>query len=281
MNPFDEPTEESADLTHEVSAKKRGRPKKDVENPFSPAFEDTPVSDGSMSFDSNVSQPDLVQIRRERELAELKRANNHANPNEAPSVNEDLSDRIFANKNITSPKVDESMILSLERAEEIEEELVRKTGRYIESVDNARPGVPYTDRKDERMTHLDQQEFAVPLINRLNINSDGLTIRGGDIFDPGEGAQKAPDRFGTNASSNPNDPRSESFLTCSNKQCAYREGCLRYRLRNRRDNSFPFFPESCRKDGIYISVNDSDYTGYDNFDQIERGATGVTSLPSP
>jgi hypothetical protein len=127
---------------------------------------------------------------------------------------------------------------------------------------------------------LDGITFKVPLINNYNINSDGITVKGGDIFDTGTGAQVSDD-FATNKSANPNDPRSESFMACSNMMCQYREGCLRFRLKNRRANSFPFFPESCRKDGIYISINESDYTGYDHFDVLSRGASNVTKLPNP
>lgn len=279
QNPFDDDEPTAVD----PAKKKAGRPRKTVDmTPFDEGYKEP--ENKPLEFDEEISTPDLVEIRRQRELNAEKDRNNHANPNSAPSVNEELTDRVFSNKNVTSPKMDEDKILDLIRAEEIEEELVRKAGRYIESVDNARPGVPFSDRKDERITNLDHQEFAVPLINRLNINSDGVTIRGGGIFDPGEGAQKptpVPDKFGTNASSNPNDPRSENFLTCSNKMCPYRESCLRYRLKNRRAQSFPFFPESCRKDGIFINVNETNYTGYDNFDQLERGASGVTTLPSP
>ena len=278
MNPFDdiEDTKPSGSSTRGV-----GRPRKTVEKPaltpLDEGYRDPELVNEPLEFNSDLPEPDLAEIRKLREAAELKERNGH-NLTTAPV----LSTNEYKTSTITSPKVDEELILDLIRAEEIEADLVRKAGRYIESVDNVKPGVPYTDRKDERITHLGESEFAVPLINRLNINADGLTIRGGDIFDPGEGAQKPePNPFATNTSSNPNDPRSESFLTCSNKMCAYREGCLRYRLRNRRAQSFPFFPESCRKDGIYVSVNDSEYQGYDPFDQLERGATGVTSLPSP
>lgn len=271
------------------------------ENPFKVTDEfgnigSDPKDDIDISdmFKSELSEEDRASQMREHLMAKAKVDNGHepppsppTHPNTTPNTSTPvpLSDREFksANKD-TSPNVSVDFALDLVRAEEIEAEIVRKGGRYIPGVDDAKAGVPYTTKQDERVSMLDGQVFKVPLINTLNINSDGVTIRGGGIFDPGEGAQPPPvpaSDFKTNKSSNPNDPRSENFLTCSNNQCQYREGCMRFRLKNRRSNSFPFFPESCRKDGIYLSINDSDYTGYDSFDALTRGASNVTRLPNP
>jgi hypothetical protein len=245
---------------------KRGRP---------PANQDISTSESpELIFDAATSAPDLKEVRRLRELAQAVVDNGHVP--EKP-----LSSREFKRSlDITSPNMNLHTSKELVRLEEIEADLVRTKGRYIPNVDDVKPGVPFSSRVDERVSHLDGQTFAVPLISTLNINSDGITIRGGGIFDPGEGAQKKPD-FTTIKSANPHDPSSESFTTCSNKLCPYREGCLRYRLKNRRINTAPFFPEQCRKDGIYISINDTSYSGFDPFDQIERGSSGLTSLPNP
>jgi hypothetical protein len=271
------------------------------DNPFAVADERGNLPDAPPELDiadlfkGEMSEEDRASQMREHLANKVKKDNGHdlppdlppaqPTPSSTPSTQSNtpvpLSDREFKKSlSDTSPNVSEDFSLALVRAEEIEAEIVRKGGRYIPGVDDAKPGVPYTTKQDERVSMLDGQVFKVPLINSLNINSDGVTIRGGGIFDPGEGAQPQSN-FQTNKSANPNDPRSENFLTCSNNQCQYREGCMRFRLKNRRPNSFPFFPESCRKDGIYLSINESDYTGYDNFDTLTRGASNVTRLPNP
>jgi hypothetical protein len=174
------------------------------------------------------------------------------------------------------PEISRQRSAHFQRLEEIENELVKDVGRFIEHVDNAKAGVPYktSEANDpmapfvEGMQNLTAPVFVRPLINELNIRADGFVSEGGVVLDTGAAAQPP-----VLASSNPHDPGSESFMVCINKQCAYREGCLRYRLSNRRDNKFPFHPSECRKDGIYISVNETKFTGYDPFDAVE--ATGV------
>ena len=174
------------------------------------------------------------------------------------------------------PEISRQRSKHFERLEEIENELVKDVGRFIEHVDNAKPGVPYKTSNSndpmapfvEGMQNLTAPVFVRPLINELNIRSDGFVSEGGVVLDTGAAAQPA-----VLSSASPHDPASDSFMVCVNKQCAYREGCLRYRLSNRRDNKFPFHPSECRKDGIYISVNETRFTAFDPFDMVE--ATGV------
>lgn len=281
-NPFDDVPDEET-----VAEKLRSRVKADIakkkteQNPFTehPPVPDA-AADETLVFTGRA--PDLDEVRRLRMAADAKEANGHTLPKREFAKSGTATDLNTPSPNITSPAMTANQALAMERIEEIEAELTRKMGRYIPAIDDVKPGVPYKTEVDERITMLDQQTFAVPLISTLNVNSDGFTVRGGDIFDPGQDAQKAKPvvDYKTNSSANPNDPRSESFLTCNNKSCSYREMCLRYRLRNRRPQSFPFFPESCRADGIYININDSDYTGYDPFETLEYGSV-VSKLPAP
>jgi hypothetical protein len=180
-----------------------------------------------------------------------------------------------------TPKVSRQRAAHFQRLEEIENELIKAKGRYIEHVDDAKAGVPYKqlgpngmgDPYLEGFQTASQPAFVVPLINTLNVRADGYAAAGGLVFDTGANAQPPLKK-----SANPHDPSSESFMVCINKLCSYREGCLRYRMNNRRDNKFPFHPAECRKDGIYISINDTKFSGYDPFATVESG--GIPSANS-
>jgi hypothetical protein len=149
----------------------------------------------------------------------------------------------------------------LSRREEIEAAIVKERGRYIESTDNAKPGVPFSSRGgNEGASH--PYEFAKPL--EIAFRAEGVTL-GGDILDTGEGAQDAPveDR------SDPNNPRSPSYMTCKNGNCQYRMGCLRYRMNNQRTNAAIRFPDECRLEGFYQSIDETNFTGYSPVESIE------------
>lgn len=71
--------------------------------------------------------------------------------------------------------------------------------------------------------------------------------------------------------SDPNDPRDEGFMTCTNNTCPYREGCMRYLMHRKRvKNQGSFFPEECRAEGIYMSKDSSDFQGYESLERLER-----------
>jgi hypothetical protein len=184
----------------------------------------------------------------------------------------------------SSPRVTKKQAVEIARVEEIEAQLAKETGRFIEHVDNAKVGVPFrqNDSNNPNSPMLDgveipfAQTFVRPMINDYAIRSDGFSSEGGKIFDPGEGAA-APQPVIDSA--NPHDPSSKEFIVCANKMCQYREGCLRYRMSNKRTNKFPFHPSECRKDGIYISINDTKFTGFDPFSVVEP-SSNVMSLPS-
>jgi hypothetical protein len=191
-------------------------------------------------------------------------------------VEDDVSiipDQAKTQSEYVTPRVSRQKAAHFGRLEEVENALVKSEGRYISHVDDAKAGVPYkqTNANDPLQPFLEgiqgsEQVFMVPLINQLNIRADGFVSEGGMVLDTGAGAQEA-----VSESANPHEPSSKAFMVCVNKTCNYREGCLRYRLSNRRDNKFPFHPSECRADGIYISINDSKFTGYDPFNVIDAG----------
>jgi hypothetical protein len=200
--------------------------------------------------------------------------------NEENYLEPDIRDNSTTSDYVT-PKVSRQRAAHFQRLEEIENELIKAKGRYIEHVDDAKAGVPYKqlgpngigDPYLEGFQTAAEPAFVVPLINTLNVRADGYAAAGGLVFDTGANAQPPLKK-----SANPHDPSSESFMVCINKLCSYREGCLRYRMSNRRDNRFPFHPAECRKDGIYISINDTKFSGYDPFATVESG--GIPSANS-
>ena len=188
-------------------------------------------------------------------------------------VDEDVSVEVDKPNKPTyiKPEISRQKAAHFQRLEEIEDVLVKTEGRFIDHVDNAKAGVPYkvVESNDPLSPFLEgmqqtEQNFALPLINTLNIRADGFVSEGGRVLDTGTGAQEA-----LNEGANPHDPKSKAFMVCVNKLCQYRQGCLRYRLNNRRDNKFPFHPSECRKDGIYISLDDSKFSAYDPFEMID------------
>lgn len=314
------------DDTPETLSPKRGRPKKEKPADVDPFADNEPTSvddegrptldaiDEQILFGTTPStQADIAKIREDRERREQMIEKGHSpgvTRGNNPPPPQTLIAPVPRNDNPTSPNISADMLLQIQRAEELEAELVRTNGRFIPGSDDARPGVPYKptpvynqeqymNRNVSDTPQLEGVKIVLPLINDLNINALGVPTAEANnpkkrILDTGEGAQAAPimnpelmdhqvydGPNKTIASSNPNDPRSEAFLTCANSMCPHREGCLRYRLKNRRTHSFPFFPESCRKEGIYMPVEGNRFTGYDPFDTLERGSGNITSLPSP
>lgn len=175
--------------------------------------------------------------------------------------------------------IDTKTILDLQRAEEIENELVKTKGRYIESIDNARIGVTIYG---EDNTAPNQTVKSVIFAKQQEPHYIGNGFNTGDgknsPLDTGEGAQKIEEN--TSYEDEINDPRSDNFLTCMNSACKYRETCVRYRLQNKRANKGLFFPEQCRLEGTYISTEDTSFTGYDNMSTIED-KVAPTNLGEP
>lgn len=178
---------------------------------------------------------------------------------------------------VSTPNVPAEVVKSLQRSEEIEAELVRSEGRYIESIDNAKPGRTITGA-------LNSSEEASPLTfaqQEYTFRAEGANVNpdAGNYFDTGSGAQTVEDL--SEVGDDPHDPRSDAFMTCLNNNCNYRSGCLRYRMKaSRTKNAAVFFPEQCRADGTYIALTDSDFTGYGSFESID-GMTAPSSLGVP
>ena len=165
-----------------------------------------------------------------------------------------------------------SLSIEISRNEEVAAEIVRQKGRYIDSVDNAKPGVPFTGRSSNASPST--EGFATPQqftpSPNFQFRADGIELTG-NIFDTGAGAQEPipADNFA------PDDPRSTEFVACANGNCAYREGCLRYRMKNKSLNTFVFFPDACRMDGVYIGIDDTDFTAYSPMNSLESTSTPV------
>lgn len=84
-------------------------------------------------------------------------------------------------------------------------------------------------------------------------------------FDPSVGAQEQEPEVDPDSTS---DPRSENFIVCVSKNCPVKEGCLRYRLNNKREAVQLYYPEECATgNGGYIPLSDHpDFTAYDQVD---------------
>lgn len=179
-----------------------------------------------------------------------------------------------------TPEATQAYVAELSRREEIEAEIIRTKGRYIESVDNARPGVPFNGSHANDFS-VSPMNFVEP--TKREYRADGVDFSG-DIFDTGYGAQAALLSLPSDPedpNSKPfdiNDPRSAEYVTCGNGNCNYREGCLRYRMKSIKPeaNKFVFFPDACRADGIYQSIDQfPGFTGYGTFEP-----TNLTSTPN-
>lgn len=173
--------------------------------------------------------------------------------------------------------LDKELIASLERTEELEAEIVKQNGRYIASVDNVKPGKTIYGEDNTQQT-IGNTIFAEQ--NHVAYRSAGVNTYADDNapLDTGSNAQTteeiAPNDYDIN------DPRSPDFMVCMNSVCRYRESCLRYRLLNKRDNKGLFFPEQCRTDGTYISVDNTEFTAYDSFQQVDD-PSAPSSLGEP
>lgn len=202
----------------------------------------------------------------------------HKAPTPEGSINQEEVNAKSAeqsHKYIGSPAVQRSYVEDMVRREEIEAELIRTEGRFIEGSDDARPGTPFNSNSSNNALDA-PKSFTQPLAYQYR--SDGVDFTG-DILDTGEGAQQpVPHTIDpeTGEKYDTADPRSSEFITCGNGNCPYREHCLRYRMKDMRDNMFVFFPEECRTDGVYVNIDDHpDYRGYGKFE-----ATAISGTPN-
>jgi len=168
-------------------------------------------------------------------------------------------------------QVEPDKVADLQRSEEIEADLVREHGRFLEGSDNAKIGVTIDGRLSTDVMNESPMDFAEQPAGFI---SDGVNTFDDQhiIYDPGASAQKLEDVTPVNIEDR-NDPRHPSFMGCVNSACQYRSTCLRYRMKNKVQNAFPFFPEECRIDGTYISLDDTDFTAYDAIEAIESNVT--------
>ena len=184
-------------------------------------------------------------------------------------------------KTITSPKLTKENLNDMIRAEELAADIVKEKGRFIDGVDNAKAGVtfrgPDPSINPAHLSSLEGMDYNSPLPvhqqqyiqnPKHDMKSDGITLKG--ILDTGAGAQRPEKKVEVSDRDNPESP---SFMVCVNKECRYRENCMRYRLNNQRSMKSVFYPEDCRRDGIFMSVDESDFTAYDPLNILESTAT--------
>ena len=165
-------------------------------------------------------------------------------------------------------KVTDATIAHMVRREEIEAEMIRTKGRVIEGSDNVKAGVTFRDGTSPN-SELSPMDFVDPV--PYNYRADGVDQTGEDrmVLDTGMGAQRPV----VQEIEDTNDPRHPDFMVCGNGNCRYREACLRYRMKEHKTNKAIFFPDACRVDGIFISIDDSDYTGYGAFEPAQLSST--------
>lgn len=207
-------------------------------------------------------RPDVVT-----EASDPEPGDENPDPVEALKLNNSISDEVaVGNSKLVSKesptKVTDETTKIMIRQEEIAAELVRTQGRFIEGVDNAKPGTTFTGAQAnsfnngmspvEFMAQQSQAKQQSQDTTGITVRSDGITFDG--YLDTGAGAQQKTEV--EEIINDPNDPQSDSFITCVNKSCQYRDNCLRYRLSNKRSNKGVFFPETCRIEGIYLPVDD-------------------------
>lgn len=165
-----------------------------------------------------------------------------------------------------SPKVTKDTLENMVRAEEVAADLARTKGVFIDGVDNAKIGVPFKAVESDIPIH----EMPLRYGDQMNIRADGVEFNHMGVLDTGHGAQ-GEDTMPTPADRD--NPASPHYMVCVNKNCRYREHCMRYRMNNKRNMKTVFFPEDCRRDGIFQSVDNSDYEAYDPMNILESTST--------
>lgn len=247
-------------------------------------------------FDSIKS--DDVRKKRTTKAPKAKPKNSTGTGKELPDVNEDPTQGLPAGTNTTSQTEVDSLVAGaagstpvnttgnkpmsvddLTRMEEISNEMVKTEGRFIDGVDNARAGTTIDGRDIAKQgnTHSPNMDLYMSeeeMHGLGKMRADGVILDDNGVLDTGLGAQ-APvpeDQLETELEAQ-HDPTSSLFLTCVNKSCAYRAGCMRYR--KSADKTLPqfvFFPDSCRTEGIYIDIQDHPNIGLAPMEVVEPAA---------
>lgn len=263
--------------------KKRGRPKTVKASPEAESiFNDiTPIPSSERKVQTEYDVDDLfadideLDLRRKAEISQIVDSPNNITQNSPYSKKTNVNDEDVPNghevaqqerNNPGSPKLNNVALEEMKRAEEIAAELRKSSGIFIEGVDNAKPGVPF--RAVEADVH--SPEFPLPHADQRYVRADGIVLDGIGVFDTGDGAQSSE---AMPAPNDRDDPASPHYMVCVNKNCRYREGCMRYRMHNKRDMKTVFFPDTCREDGIYQNIDGNTYEAYDPMHILESNAT--------
>lgn len=271
-------------MTEQQPAKaKRGRPRKETASKQAQELFDTenyiPVEKRAIVTDHDVddlfADIDDTDLRTGKELAReshmIDQDSPYAKRDGDTAVRLEDSDAKPANttpqvNNPGSPKVEGQTLDQMVRAEEIAAELVKTQGRFIEGVDNARVGVPFRAVESD----IAPADMPIPFADQPNVRSDGVVLDNVGVLDTGAGSQTSQLR---ERLAQRDDPSSPNFMVCVNRNCRYRENCVRYRMHNKRDLKTVFYPEDCRRDGIYIDLDDTEFTAYDPMSVIESSST--------
>ena len=180
--------------------------------------------------------------------------NTHTTTVANPSTSEDIATTVLAMK----PKEKPISSLTEEQVRAIAKKENRTKGRYIPNIDDAKPGVTFWQPT------IDNGDLPYKVMN----STPAIDTSTG-ILDTGADAQTKEDI----AIPEMDDPRHVNYMSCMNKSCQFREGCLRYRLHNKKSFKAIFYPEECKETGIYQSINDTDFTAYDPFNNLESKNT--------
>lgn len=266
-----------------MTQQKRGRPRKEqVSKEAEELFPDyVPAEERANKLEHDVDDlfADIDDTDLTSNHEKQRRVTEYAKKNDV-HLNKPVTDEINAvpHKTITSPNLkDNESLNDLIRAEEIAADIVKTKGRFIEGVDNAKPGVtfrgPDASINPVLLNELEGIEYNTPVNPnqfiekpKRDMRADGITLKG--VLDTGIGAQEASPTVNER-----DDPASPNFMVCVNQECRYREHCLRYRLKSERSMKASFYPEDCRRDGIYMNVEESDFTAYPPFNVLESKST--------
>lgn len=250
-----------------VTKREGNRNSKEAEKFFSVRDDDEEITSFEQAQDEDIGRLFAAMESKPRNDSVTKDRKARASTSGyAKRVNED---KIEVNEEIKADADKPTSLQDVIRAEEVAADMVKAKGRYIENVDNVKPGVTFRGADAD----LYSPEMPLPYSGQVSMRADGVTLDNVGPIDPSEGAQdintmpKPGDR---------DDPTSVHFMVCMNSNCRYREGCLRYRMKNKREMKTVFFPEDCRRDGIYISIDDTKFTAYDPMELIE----GPVSTPN-
>lgn len=274
-------TEDTAEAVSNDAAEAVRKEKEELENMFDSIPQDDVKESIVKSYEENGDNFKHQEVMSEQPTASnvntttVAEAMEGIGGNVNANIYDDESVNLLKNQSGSSQLSDDA-IKVLMRQEEIAHAMVKEEGRFIEGSDQAKPGKTIygtTANESSSINPFDFQdvnETVQDLTVNGQIRSDGIVFDT-VVIDTGKGAQK-PTEINVD---DQNDPTSTEFIICVNKNCNYRDGCLRYRMSNKKgyEKKFVFFPDTCRDEGIYLSIDSTDYTAYSPMNVLESNST--------